>query len=211
MGTISKGILGGFSGTVGTVIGGTWKGITYMRSKPDSKTRVSSPAQAAQRAKFAEIVGFESTMTSLVETSFKSYAVKMTGYNNAVSYNLKNAVTGKFPDYTIDYSMALVSRGDLPNASSPAATATNGIVYFTWTDNSGLGKAQNNDAAILVVYCEARKMTIYTLRGGSRSDGAGSIDVSIFKGNTVETWLGFISADGKDVANSFYTGELIVS
>ena len=29
MGTISKGILGGFSGTVGTVIGGSWKGIDY--------------------------------------------------------------------------------------------------------------------------------------------------------------------------------------
>ncbi len=33
MGTISKGILGGFSGTVGTVIGGSWKGIEYMRSQ----------------------------------------------------------------------------------------------------------------------------------------------------------------------------------
>jgi hypothetical protein len=34
MGKISKGILGGFSGTVGTVVGGKWKGIDYMRSKP---------------------------------------------------------------------------------------------------------------------------------------------------------------------------------
>ena len=31
MGTINQGILGGFSGKVGTVIGGSWKGITYMR------------------------------------------------------------------------------------------------------------------------------------------------------------------------------------
>ena len=30
MGTISKGILGGFSGTVGTVIGGSWKGIDFL-------------------------------------------------------------------------------------------------------------------------------------------------------------------------------------
>lgn len=32
MGTIKQGILGGFSGKVGTVVGGTWKGISYMRS-----------------------------------------------------------------------------------------------------------------------------------------------------------------------------------
>jgi hypothetical protein len=30
MGTIKQGILGGFSGKVGTVVGGTWKGIHYM-------------------------------------------------------------------------------------------------------------------------------------------------------------------------------------
>jgi hypothetical protein len=32
MGTIKQGILGGFSGKVGTVIGASWKGINYMRS-----------------------------------------------------------------------------------------------------------------------------------------------------------------------------------
>ena len=31
MGTIKQGILGGFSGKVGSVIGGIWKGISYMR------------------------------------------------------------------------------------------------------------------------------------------------------------------------------------
>jgi len=34
MGIINKGILGPVSGTVGTVIGGSWKGISYIRSKP---------------------------------------------------------------------------------------------------------------------------------------------------------------------------------
>ena len=38
MGKISQGILGGFSGKVGTVIGGNWKGIDYMRSKASKVT-----------------------------------------------------------------------------------------------------------------------------------------------------------------------------
>ena len=45
MGRISKGILGGFSGTVGTVVGGNWKGIDYMRSKTTSRKSGSSIAQ----------------------------------------------------------------------------------------------------------------------------------------------------------------------
>ena len=44
MGTISKGILGGFSGKVGTVIGGNWKGIDYMRSKAASVSNPRTPA-----------------------------------------------------------------------------------------------------------------------------------------------------------------------
>jgi hypothetical protein len=33
MGKINQGILGGFSGKVGSVVGGSWKGISYMRGK----------------------------------------------------------------------------------------------------------------------------------------------------------------------------------
>ena len=36
MGKISQGILGGFSGKVGNVVGGNWKGIDYMRVRPAS-------------------------------------------------------------------------------------------------------------------------------------------------------------------------------
>jgi len=42
MGKINQGILGGFSGKVGNVIGGNWKGIDYMRVKPAS---VANPNQ----------------------------------------------------------------------------------------------------------------------------------------------------------------------
>ena len=35
MGKISQGILGGVSGTVGNVVGGSWKGISYLRVKSD--------------------------------------------------------------------------------------------------------------------------------------------------------------------------------
>ena len=49
MGTINKGILGGFSGKVGTVIGGTWKGIDYMRSKSNRRSFVPSQKQLERR------------------------------------------------------------------------------------------------------------------------------------------------------------------
>ena len=41
MGTIKQGILGGFSGKVGTVVGSTWKSVHYMRALAVSFSAVS--------------------------------------------------------------------------------------------------------------------------------------------------------------------------
>jgi hypothetical protein len=40
MGKIKQGILGGFSGTVATVVGATWKGIDYMCGLANSKAAI---------------------------------------------------------------------------------------------------------------------------------------------------------------------------
>src|SRR5258705_2925994 len=124
MGIINKGILGAVSGTVGTVIGGTWKGISYIRSQSSSRRTTFTQPQLDQQVRFATTVSFLQPMTALLSISFRDFAVKMTGFNNALSYTLKNAITGTYPDYTIDYSMALVSRGNLPNTTDPAAAVS---------------------------------------------------------------------------------------
>src|SRR5262245_8682047 len=119
MATISKGILGPFSGLVGTVIGGTWKGISYMRSKPSPSERSPSIAQLEQQAKFKLILRFLQSMTPLLTVSFKELAIQKSGFNSAFSYNIKNAVAGIYPAFEIDYPQVLVARGDLPNALNP--------------------------------------------------------------------------------------------
>ena len=55
MGKIKQGILGGFKGKVGTVIGSSWNGIAYMRGLPQSQKDPKTAAQIAQRAFFREV------------------------------------------------------------------------------------------------------------------------------------------------------------
>lgn len=212
MGRISKGILGGFSGTVGTVIGGNWRGIEYMRSKPTHRNFSSSRKQIEQQLKFGMMTKFQQPVNSLLNRSFKSYAIRMTGANSALSYNLRNAVTGFFPDYSIEYSLFLMSRGDLPNALNPTAVAAAGsLVNFAWTSNVGTRKASGTDKAILVIYCPEMRSCVYTTSGAERSAQADSFNVSGYSGKTVETWIGFISEDGREVATSIYTGQLLIT
>lgn len=209
MATFEKGILGGFDGLVGTVIGGNWKGISYMRSRPPKRRGESSNKQLIQQAKFLLMVQFLRPFNRFLMISFNNYAIHMTGTNSAFRYNYKNAITGKYPDYAIKYSLVLVSRGDLPNATNPEVTSNAaGLVTFNWINNAGAGNSQDSDLAMLLVYCPALKQSIYTTGGATRVSETDSLDCAAFKGETVETWIGFISEDGKEIADSIYTGEL---
>lgn len=211
MGTINKGILGGFSGKVGNVIGGTWKGIDYMRSKSNRRKFTATQLQLEQQLKFALVVRFVQSMTALVKISFNDFAVEQTGFNSAVSYLLKNAVAGAYPAFSLQYADVLVSRGDLPNVLAPTATAGAGsLLTFNWIENSGVGIAKSTDKALLVVYCPALNQCIYTTGSADRSAKTDSLNLASFAGQQVHTWIGFISENRLNVASSFYTGMVTV-
>lgn len=211
MGIISKGILGPVSGTVGNVIGGTWKGISYLRSQPAARRTSFTSKQLEQQARFALVIRFLESMTPLLSISFKDYAIRMSGFNNAMRYTLINAVMGTYPDYEIAYNMVLVSRGDLPNALNPqAASTTAGVINYTWQDNTGVGKAAGTDKCILVAYNPDTRQCIFTTAGAQRDMAQDALPVASFSGQAVETYIGFISADGKSIASSIYTGSVSV-
>jgi hypothetical protein len=107
MAIFEKGILGGFSGKVGTVIGGTWKGIDYMRSKANKRTFVPSQKQLEQQLKFALMMRFLQPISALLEVSFHDLAIRQTGTNAAFAYNYRVAITGTFPDYALNYEKSL--------------------------------------------------------------------------------------------------------
>ena len=210
MAKLPQGILGPVSGSVGTIVGASWKDTDYIRSKSSKPKGDPSPTQLDNQYKFSAVINFVSTMTELLNQTFSKYAISMSESNAAFSYNYQNAITGTSPDYSIDYAKALVSRGDLMNASGIAATVTNKTVHFTWTDNSGLGMAAATDKAVLVAYCRNYNLTVYTVGSAVRSIKAGALDVSNFAGFTVETWIAFLNEDGSMASNSIYTGELMV-
>jgi hypothetical protein len=211
MGTIKQGILGGFSGKVGTVIGSSWRGIQVMRGLSTGRKGSPTDAQLQQQAKFAVMIKFLQPLTALLNQTYDRFAVGMSGFNKAFSYNVLNAITGVYPAFAINYPMVLLGRGDLPNAIAPAAaSAAAGKLTFSWTDNSGTGKALATDKVVVAAFCEVLDHWIYDYSGSGRSTGTYVLDVSAFSGKAVQTWLGFISANGKFVANTLFTGAVNV-
>jgi hypothetical protein len=151
-------------------------------------------------------------MQALVKETFKGFTSQMTAFNNAVSYMLKNAVTGTAPNFSISYANVLISRGELPNAVAPLAAATpTGGVEFRWTNNAGTGIAHANDRVVLLAYEPQSNSSVYSSNTAMRSNELATLNLSAFHGKTVHTYIGFMSANGKEVANSIYTGEVVVS
>lgn len=212
MGTIKKGILGGFSGKVGTVIGGNWKGIDYMRSKAASISNPKTEAQLDQRARFGAALKFLQPLTSFLRVGFKNYAVKMTAFNSAMSYNLNNALMGVYPDYFIDYPNALVSRGNLPGALNPFVNPIGpGEIQFNWMDNSDDSTASATDKVLLVVLNPVKQKAISVIGGSQRNVLGQSITVpSSFAGDEVHCFIAFQDANQNVLSNSVYAGSILV-
>ncbi len=213
MGKISQGILGGFSGKVGNVIGGNWKGIDYMRVKPASEANPQTAGQVDQRTKFSTVLGFLQPLRGFLKVGFRNYAVKMTEFNSAMSYNVQNAIIGDYPDFIIDFEAALISRGGLTAALNPTVGSDlAGSVQFNWIDNSVDGNARPTDRAMVLIYNPTRNEAVYVTDGSIRSSGTHILTVpNQYSGDTVYAFIAFISADGKEVSNSRYIGSVEVA
>jgi len=211
MGTYEVGVLGGFKGKVGTVVGAQWRGIEYMRHKGKKSRKPRTQEQIEQMARFGLAIGFTSTINALLMKSFKGTDRK-TGANAALSIILLTAISGNYPAFEIDYSIVQVSNGKLPKADLPVAAATgSGAITFTWTDNPAVTADFQTDKAVMVVFCPELQESVYVNGGAARPAGTDSISVPNFTGKEVHTWFALVSADGKSYAKSTYTGALTVS
>ena len=82
MGKIKQGILGGFRGKVGTVIGASWNGISYMRGLAQSHKNPKTAAQMTQRAFFKELHGLVAQLSDeQLQSLFPSATRGMTRRN----------------------------------------------------------------------------------------------------------------------------------
>jgi hypothetical protein len=213
MGKINQGILGGFSGKVGNVIGGNWKGIDYMRVKPASVANPRTEGQVDQRSKFSTVLQFLQPLKGFIKVGFRGYAIKMTEFNSAMSYNLNNAVIGSYPDFSVDFANALLSRGGLTGAlNASAGSELAGSVQFAWADNTIDGNARATDKAMVLIYNQNKKEAVYLTDGAVRTTESQTLTVpDQYSGDTVHAFIAFISEDGKEISNSKYIGSVVVA
>ena len=212
MARIYKGILGGFSGTVGTVVGATWRGIDIMRSRPKKTNRIPTPGQAEQRERFALTIDFLIGIRPLLRIFFGQPAGEKSKSNLATAYHLTEAIAGAFPGFTIDFPKVIISKGELLGLQDTTVAPLSGAeLKINWTDNSGQGQARTDDLMMFAVYNETKSLWEYQAAAASRTLSTFTIALpNVWVGNTVHCWLAIASANDKKYSISEYVGPLVV-
>ena len=215
MGKLNMGILGGFSGTVGTVIGSSnRKGDDLIRAKTKRTRTSSTEDQLKQRTKFSLVMQFFMTLNILLKISFKGVAgFNMSPYNYACKKALTEAVMSIGPDVELDYSKVLISQGLLSRETTSDAELLNGNVTFHWVDNTGSGNCALTDKAILLVYNVDKNELSYSIGLSTRGLKTGVLPLPYSEiGDKMLFYMFFQSAsDPTLVSTSQFLGSVDVT
>ncbi|MFN3755139.1 DUF6266 family protein [Flavobacterium sp.] len=212
MGTYNKGILGPFSGKVGTVVGASWRGKDILRSLPKKTDRTPTETQMLQRLKFTTVSEFLTPISNVITRYYGSGSGELTRRNQAMSYHMKEAVNYVDPNFVMVYNKVQISKGDLLGVQNPTVAVPGGDkITYSWVDNSGQGTAKPTDQLVVVIYAPTENLYYSLLNAAVRSDGTINLDMpTYFNGLQVQSWITFAAADGKSYATSVYMGAVTI-
>lgn len=209
MGKIPNGILGNVIGSIGNVTAYMLNGQNVTRIKA-RKISHFSENQLANQQGMTVINEFFYFMGAFLKAGF-SLAAKGTtkNYHNlATSYNKKNALKGVYPNIEMDYTKALLSTGDLPEAQNPIAEPVAEGLKFSW-DLPEVNSLSGEDQVMILAYGTISRQVQYILYGQKRTAGEAILQLSPkMRQEPVETYISFVSPDRQEVSDSIYVGRI---
>jgi hypothetical protein len=108
MAVIKQGVLGGFSGKIGAIIGSSWKGIAVIKAMPLSVSQPVTAKKTNAKARFSNVVSLsKDILTDTIKPLLDRTSVGMSGYNAFANMN-KSCFDHTGP---INLSLLKISKG----------------------------------------------------------------------------------------------------
>ena len=181
---------------------------SYKLTPVKGKSREPVRKLSLQQEKQLIASRFVKALKPLLFITYRFTCEKVSYYRCAMNHVL-HWVSGSPPNLVIDYSRVLVASGNRFNTERAVAKPIGETILFKW-ENDLIPNDYATDKVILVAYSEPLNKCIFTTMGPPRSACKAKLEVAAFRGQAIHTWLSFITADGRQVADSIYTGKLIV-
>lgn len=207
MGKIKKGILGGFNGRVGNVIGGSWKGVAYMRSEAQSIKNPRTENQQENRTLFGQVSDLFSKAKPIIDLGFAGEATKKSAFNAAVQENMKTLVAQE-AGFEIQY--LTFSKGNLQPLASGSVSKSGSVVTASFNTYDVVPE----DTNVKVVFVVAGDFPGAPLVVGANSlitarSSSGSATYSVPNGLTydsIDAFAFIYDANTNACSNSSYLG-----
>ena len=154
MAKLHQGILGGFSGTVGTVIGYRRNNQWFMRARPRFVANPRTEAQQAHRRQFGDMVSLASKLLPALKVGMRHYAPQhaMTAGNAFVHLNWVKEGAISLKDMKL-------SVGPVPMVTFTEITVEDGVLTLRWDKNLHHHGAKNEDTIKIFAYSETLGLT----------------------------------------------------
>lgn len=212
MATINRGILDGFFGKVGTVVGSFWKGIPVMRAYVRHIHDRKNTSQQLVRARFATLSEMTSAFLSAIRIGLHNDAsLCQTTEGNVFVRKNWGAVQATTPDaVTVDYADLTVAHGSLTNVQFGSAQFDNpqqvDVTFETLEEVEGTSL---DDLVYLFVYCPDAKGGVMAAPVKRSVKRISLMVPAIWNGMKVHVW-GFTLGNGFSnagaMSNSTYIG-----
>jgi hypothetical protein len=204
MANFSSTTFGNISGRHGTAVAVVQKDGTNVLRVFRKPFNPNSPKQVAHRLKFSLVNKELAPLRQVVTLGNKGDAG---AFRKVVGKTLTEAITGEYPDFTIDFNRVQLTTGTLQSVERAEATVTEGTaeVNITWDTTLGFQSrlGADNDEVNFICFNPESRMVLPFTKAALRSEGSASLTLpEIWKGNTIHTWLFLTSADGLYVSDS---------
>jgi hypothetical protein len=210
MAHLPQGILGGFSGTVGTVIGFFKHGKYFIRAKNLSHHDAGTDKQWEVRNRFKGFLTFASRINlEVIRPVWSAYGITMTGW---CLFMKKNIASFDKDGNIADYSNLTLSLGVLPLPENIVVTSSgsaDGTLLISWKDNSGVDEARPTDRLRVVAVNDSHP---YVLTGldAVRSDTKVPVTVPCEVSERLHLYL-FFQDDARSMASPSIHAEVTIT
>jgi hypothetical protein len=123
-------------------------------------------------------------------------ASETTPHNEAMRYNLANAIGGEYPDLFIDFSKVKLSEGELyvPTGLQVSAASAKSL-NLSWQHEQGTNKGGNDDLLMIGIYDAESAQGFTQLGGATRQQQTVVITLpDNWIGRTVEVFVFMVSS-----------------
>ena len=203
MGKIKQGILGGFKGKVGTVIGASWNGISYMRGIAQSVRNANTPAQQKQRAFFKEVMDLVGQLSDEQLAFLVPSAPKGMTRRNLLAQQIAAVAVDNGDTKSVDLaninSLGNAATADMPDVNIAAAGEN---LTVSWNGDSDF-RAEHGEEYPVIFVTNVTKKKVYLVPSTATigTTGVQSFNVGLAAyGEAEDTFSGFMLATGSKIA-----------